>query len=121
MGFYFVAIYSWSIMKQFESSTMFQNTNDNRNDINQNFDDDITLLISQLYTLDDDSEARGKLVSDIKTLVEAKRDYNSDRHDTIMKSIAAGTTLLGIIVMLGFEESHVITSKVLGFIPKPKA
>lgn len=106
-------------MKPFERINMFKK--DNRNDINQNFDDDITLLISQLYTLDDDSEARGKLVSDIKTLVEAKRDYNSDRHDTIMKSIAAGTTLLGIIVMLGFEESHVITSKVLGFIPKPKA
>lgn len=99
---------------------MFKNNKDNRKDINQNFDDDIALLISQLYTLDD-SEARGKLVSDIKTLVEAKRDYNSDRHDTIIKSIAAGTTLLGIVVMLGFEESHVITSKVLGFIPKPKA
>jgi hypothetical protein len=95
-AFIFVAIYSWHIMKQFERSNMFKNNKDNRNDINQNFDDDITLLISQLYTLDDDSEARGKLVSDIKTLVEAKRDYNSDRHDTIVKSIAAGTTLLGI-------------------------
>ena len=99
---------------------MFKNNKDNRNDINQNFDDDITLLISQLYTLDDDSEARGKLVNDIKNLVEAKKNYNSNRNDMIIKSITAGTTLLGIIVMLGFEESHVITSKVLGFIPKPK-
>ena len=107
-------------MKQFERSNMFKNNKDNRNDINQNFDDDITLLISQLYTLDEDSEARGKLVNDIKNLVEAKKNYNSNRHDMIIKSITAGTTLLGIIVMLGFEESHVITSKVLGFIPKPK-
>lgn len=99
---------------------MFKNNKDNRNDINQNFDDDITLLISQLYTLDEDSEARGKLVNDIKNLVEAKKNYNSNRNDMIIKSITAGTTLLGIIVMLGFEESHVITSKVLGFIPKPK-
>lgn len=99
---------------------MFKNNKDNRNDINQNFDDDITLLISQLYTLDEDSEARGKLVNDIKNLVEAKKNYNSNRNDMIIKSIMAGTTLLGIIVMLGFEESHVITSKVLGFIPKPK-
>lgn len=99
---------------------MFKNKKDNRNDINQNFDDDITLLISQLYTLDEDSEARGKLVNDIKNLVEAKKNYNSNRNDMIIKSITAGTTLLGIIVMLGFEESHVITSKVLGFIPKPK-
>ena len=99
---------------------MFKNNRDNRKDINQNFDDDITLLISELYTHDDDPETRGRLVNDIKILVEAKRDFNSDRHDTIVKSIAAGTTLLGIIVMLGFEESHVITSKVLGFIPKPK-
>lgn len=99
---------------------MFKNNKDNRNDINQNFDDDITLLISQLYTLDENSEARGKLVNDIKNLVEAKKNYNSNRNDMIIKSITAGTTLLGIIVMLGFEESHVITSKVLGFIPKPK-
>lgn len=107
-------------MKPFERSNMFKNNKDNRNDINQNFDDDITLLISQLYTLDEDSEARGKLVNDIKNLVEAKKNYNSNRNDMIIKSITAGTTLLGIIVMLGFEESHVITSKVLGFIPKPK-
>ncbi len=99
---------------------MFKNNKNNRKDINRDFDDDITLLVYELYT-HNDPEARGQLINDIKTLVEAKRDFNSNRHDMIVKSITAGTTLLGIIIMLGFEESHVITSKVLGFIPKPKA
>jgi hypothetical protein len=59
-------------------------------------------------------------LEDLKTMVATKNDFNSHRKELIDTSIKAGLSVVGILLMLGFEVNHAITSKSLSFMPKPK-
>ena len=59
-------------------------------------------------------------INDVKALVAVKNDYNEHRTQLVDTTIKAGLTVVSILVMLGFEVSHSITTRTLGFMPKPK-
>jgi hypothetical protein len=59
-------------------------------------------------------------LEDLKTMVATKNEFNSHRKELIDTSIKAGLSVVGILLMLGFEVNHAITSKSLSFMPKPK-
>ena len=51
---------------------------------------------------------------------EAKKMYNEDRNAMIAKVVGVGGTLVCLGLMFAFETDHVITTKALSFVPKPK-
>ena len=87
--------------------------------INKAFDDNIDAALANIYGAVDDSHAR-MAVDDVKVLVEAKKAYNEDRNALILKAVGVGGTLACLGLMFAFETDHVITTKALSFIPKPK-
>lgn len=83
----------------------------------------ITALISQLDDRDGSTEEYTTMVSNVKVLVEARQleeatdKPNRPSADTML---SVGGSVLGILMILGFEKANVITSKGLSFIPKIK-
>lgn len=68
----------------------------------------------------EDKSALQNDINDMKALVAVKNDYNEQRTQLIDTAIKAGLTVASIVIMLGFEVSHSITTRTLGFMPKPK-
>lgn len=87
--------------------------------INKAFDDNIDAALANIYGAVDDNHAR-MAVDDLKVLVEAKKMYNEDRNAMVAKVVGVGGTLLCLGLMFAFETDHVITTKALSFVPKPK-
>ena len=86
---------------------------------NRAFDDNIDATLANVYAASDNESAKAN-VENLKILVEAKQTFNQSRTDMILKGIAVGGTLLSIGLICAFEQDSVITTKALGFIPKPK-
>lgn len=59
-------------------------------------------------------------IQDLKDIVAVKNDYNAQRSDMASTIVRAGCALASVALMLTFEISHSITTKSLGFMPKPK-
>ena len=59
-------------------------------------------------------------IQDLKDIVTIKNDYNAQRSDMASTIVRAGCALASVALMLTFEISHSITTKSLGFMPKPK-
>lgn len=65
------------------------------------------------------SEEMPQQAAVLKTLMEAKAIESNGKISANTLATIAGS-LTGIILILIFERSNVITSKGLGFVPKPK-
>lgn len=82
-------------------------------------DDVIDGLISTLKGLDEDTEQYGECVKQLKTLMELRSADRRDRKPIETgQLVAVCANVLGILAILGFEKTNVITSKALGFVPK---
>lgn len=79
----------------------------------------ITTLISEMASHEGDSEEYTKMVDNLETLYKLKAEDKPDRVDRNTIAIVAGN-LLGILVIVGFEKSHVMTSKALSNLLKPR-
>ena len=90
-----------------------------RKNTNRAFDDNIDNTLANIYS-SVDNESMAANVQALRTLVEAKQTYNQARTDLWLKGIAVGGTLASLALMFTFESENVITTKALGFIPKPK-
>lgn len=81
-------------------------------------DEAIELRIDQLGLVDEDDSEK---VNDLRKLVEVKEKLEGPRFKIDPNTIiTALTSIGGIVLMLHYEKLDVITSKVLGFIQKPK-
>lgn len=81
---------------------------DRRSDVEKKFDEQLKLRLEEAESLEDISEAL--------SIMERQRELGNKRRispDTI--AIVAGN-LIGIVIILGFERGHIITTKALGFI-----
>lgn len=74
--------------------------------------DSVVLMMSKTYPQTEEYSAMAK---NLETLMNAqsKQRVNEITRDTIV--IVAGN-LLGIALILGYEQMHVVTSKALGFV-----
>jgi hypothetical protein len=92
-------------------------------DETHDLDETITNLTNGIAGLDDGSAEQAAAVSALKTLWELRAaDKKSIERDTLSVDMAASiaASLLGIVAILAFEKSNVITSKSLSFVPKIK-
>ena len=76
-------------------------------------------LISEMAGHDGNSEEYSKMTENLETLYKLKAEDKPDRVDRNTIAIVAGN-LLGILVIVSFEKSHVMTSKALSNLLKPR-
>lgn len=90
------------------------------NDISHRFDESASRALDALDQLDPTSEEYRRTVDSINVLAGAKEQ--SDRSSKTWKDrlFPILGSVIPIVVICAFEKSDVITSKGLGFAPKPK-
>ena len=76
-------------------------------------------LISEMAGHEGGSEEYTKMTDNLETLYKLKAEDKPDRVDLNTIAIVAGN-LAGILIIVGFEKSHVMTSKALGNLLKPR-
>lgn len=82
-------------------------------------DEAINRVLSRMQYLEPDSEEYGTLVQRLDKLYSMKNSSSNNRISADAM-ITVGANLLGIILILGYERAHVVTSKALGFVVKSK-
>lgn len=77
----------------------------------------IELALAELKQHDPDTEEYATILTQIERLFALDAP---DKRDKVSKDglVAVGGNLLGIGMILSWEQVHVITSKALGFVPK---
>lgn len=80
-------------------------------------DKTITKVHAHLDGLTPDSDEYAKAIAQLDRLYKMKtyKKESSVKPDTL---ISAGVNLAGIVLILGFERAHVLSSKALGFVRK---
>lgn len=77
----------------------------------------IERVLTEMGNETPDSEEYAKMVERLKTLHEMKTTESKPRisPDT---ALTAAANLLGILMIVGHERTHIVTSKALGFVLK---
>jgi hypothetical protein len=75
----------------------------------------------RLSHLDIHSEEYAAAAASLKVLCEAKASLPKPNVISADTAISAATNLMGIFAILGYERAHVVTSKALGFVWKPRS
>lgn len=89
-------------------------------EIETKIDEAITSLLSEMAGYDPHTDEYAKMVDQLDKLYKMKvlnKDENRVSKDTLL---AVGANLLGIVLILGYERAHVVTSKALSFILKTR-
>ena len=88
-------------------------------DENPQLDDAINRVMEAMVATDKDAEEYSKLIEHLERLTKLKTENRPERisRDTMAIVVA---NLLGILIVVSYEHMHVITSKGLGFLLKPK-
>lgn len=89
-----------------------------KNDTPQ-LDDAINNLHEQLTTFNAETPEYANLMNHLETLYKIKNETRSDRVKPDTMALIAGN-LAGIMLIVGHERAHVVTSKALGFVSKLK-
>lgn len=79
----------------------------------------IDTLISEMAGHEGSTEEYTKMADNLETLYKLKAEEAPDRIKLDTIAVVAGN-LLGILIIVGFEKSHVMTSKALSSLLKPK-
>ena len=80
-------------------------------------DDAIDRLLREMEDWSGNDEEYGTLVSRLSKLHEMRMKENPDRISKDTLAIVAGN-LAGIVLIVGHERAHVVTSKALNFVMK---
>lgn len=85
-------------------------------------DDAIDQAFLALKTHDATSPEYSTIVDQLDKLYKIKSSYDKDNKNSVSldQVIAVAGNLAGIIMILGYENAHVVTSKALGFVMKSK-
>lgn len=83
------------------------------------FEKEIDSVLDQLGALSADTEDYATAVKNLDVLCKAS-SYKKDSSISADTLITVTANILGIALVLGYEQAHVVTSKALSFIVKPK-
>lgn len=79
------------------------------------FDKEVTRVLEQMNKMSVDSDEYAEAAKSLKTLCEA-RGVKTTRSISADTLIAAGANLLGIVLILNYEQVHVITTKAISLV-----
>jgi hypothetical protein len=78
----------------------------------------IDRILSELDQLDPASEQYATVVNQLVKL-HSMKTHEGPKRVSPDALVAAGASLLGIIIMVNYERVHVFTTRALGILPKP--
>jgi hypothetical protein len=84
-------------------------------------DETIDNLTRSLAGLSEGDELHTQAVQSLKILMELRAADKAEKRKLPVSPdvlVAAGAHVLGIVLILGFEQKHVLTSKAMAFVPK---
>ncbi len=94
--------------------------NRKKDDKPNNLEDALNELFTELAHVEGDTEKYDKLTDQIEKLMKL-REHNKPRKPVDPNTlILAGANILGIIVIVGYEQKHVLHSKAMSFIRSAK-
>lgn len=77
----------------------------------------IDKLLADMDNTDSDSESYATMVTQLNTLYKLK-EVDIPKRVSADTLVIAATNILGIILIVGHERAHIVTSKALSFILK---
>lgn len=85
-------------------------------------EDAIDAALFELKAHDAHSDEYSKIVDQLDKLYKIKSSYDKDNKTSVSMDqiVAVVGNLAGIVMILGYENAHVVTSKALGFVMKSK-
>lgn len=78
-------------------------------------DEPIAMVLTQMNECDSDSEEYQKWLTHLERLYRLRMESHRDRVNLDTWAIVAGN-LLGILIIVAYEQKHVMVSKGLGFV-----
>jgi hypothetical protein len=84
-------------------------------------DEPIDNLTRSLAGMTEGEEVHTQAVASLKILMELRNADKAEKRKPPVSPevvVAAGAHILGIAMILGFEQRHVLTSKAMAFVPK---
>lgn len=82
-------------------------------------DEPIEKLLTQMNKTEPGSKEYSVMVDQLERLNRAKAEEHKSKVDSNTWAIVAGN-LLGILIIVAYEQKHVMVSKGLGFVIKPR-
>jgi hypothetical protein len=82
-------------------------------------EDAIERVMEHMKRVDTDTEEYSQLIAHLERLNKMKQEQKRNRISPDTMAIVCGN-LLGILIIVSYERMHVMTSKGVGFILKPK-
>lgn len=79
----------------------------------------ITVVMVRMALLDPNTEEYQTMITNLERLYALRAEARKTRINPDTLLVVAGN-LLGILVVVSYEHSHVVASKALSFIMKPK-
>jgi len=86
---------------------------------NENLDEEIKRLHETLSKMHPGSDGYATVADNLSKLYKLK-EPNSSKKLSKDALLSAGASLAGILIIVGYEHAHAVTSKALGFVPKTK-
>jgi hypothetical protein len=83
-------------------------------------DDEIDRIMLELETMQSDSKEYETKVKQVEALSRS-RSYKAANLVSTDTLVTAGVNILGILLILNYENLHVVSSKALGFVLKCRA
>jgi len=83
------------------------------------FDQEVTRVLTEIGKMEVDSENYAKAVKNLDVLCQARSSKTNSWLSADLV-IPAVTNILGILLLLNYEQLHVVTSKAISFIAKGK-
>lgn len=83
------------------------------------FDNEVTRVLSEMSLMEVHSEEYTKAVANLDVLCQA-RSQKTNSWLSADLVVPAVVNILGIVLVLNYEQMHVVTSKAIGFIARGK-
>jgi hypothetical protein len=83
-------------------------------------DEQIDKLLEHMSQCEPSTEKYSGMLSDLERLVRLKKDEKLNRVSPDTMAIVAGN-LLGILIIVAYEQKHIVTSRGIGFVMRPNS
>lgn len=91
------------------------------NPIDSALDQTMQTLLSEMAGFEGHDKEYGKMVDRLQKLHVVRSERQKDRFPVSLETlITVGSNLLGILMILGYERTHILSSKALSFVVKTR-
>lgn len=84
-------------------------------------DEPIAKVLTEMNMVGPDAEEYRALLAHLERLIRLKEEEKSNNRVSLDTMAIIGGNLLGILIIVAYEQSHVMVSRGLSFVLKPKS